>query len=371
MIVFCHLLNDNSGSPVVLREAIRALAGEGDTLFVGSQGRGVLEEAGVPIRRYWYRRSRFRPVTLVTFALSQLFLYRALARARLPQDAVIYANTLLPFGAALWARRNGRALLTHVHETSISPAPLKRFLVGIVEKTAGRVLYVSEDNRTRLPIRDVPSAVVANPVSEAIGEAGRTTPYVPRRSGAFNALMLASPRDFKGIPEFLDLARHLSARPDIRFTLVLNGEPEDVARYLPPEDVPANVAVHSRTAEPQRFYAKADVLLNLSRVDQWIETFGMTIIEGMAFGLPTIVPPVGGPAEIVTDGREGVLVDSRDGDALERAVLALADAPDKAQAMSDAARSRADDYTAARFAADLRAQIALLPSASETGKVRR
>ena len=39
MIVFCHLLNDNSGSPTVLRETIRALSdddGEEIQLFVGS-----------------------------------------------------------------------------------------------------------------------------------------------------------------------------------------------------------------------------------------------------------------------------------------------------------------------------------------------
>jgi len=30
-----------------------------------------------------------------------------------------------------------------------------------------------------------------------------------------------------------------------------------------------------------------------------VETFGLTIIEAMAYGLPTIVPPIGGPKEIV------------------------------------------------------------------------
>ena len=89
MIVFCHLLNDTSGSPMVLRQAIRALApaGEDAVLFVGSQGRGALETAGVPIQRYWYRRSGARIVTLFTYLASQLFLYRALVRARLPADA--------------------------------------------------------------------------------------------------------------------------------------------------------------------------------------------------------------------------------------------------------------------------------------------
>ncbi len=362
MIVFCHLLNDTSGSPAILRQAIRALSTDGadNMLFVGSQGRGLLETAGVPIRRYWYRRSRFRILTLVTFAWSQLCLYRALGDAKLPRGAVIYVNTLLPFGAALWARRHGHKVVTHVHEVSITPAPLRRFLVHVAEKTSDLLLYVSEDHRALLPIGDVAAAVVPNPVAPELADRGEATPYAPRRSGRFEVLMLASPRDFKGVPEFLDLARRFADRTDVGFTLVLNGDAGEIARYLPETRVPRNVTVQPRTDAPERFYATADVLVNLSRVDLWIETFGLTIVEGMAFGLPVIVPPVGGPAEIVTQGREGQLVDSRDGEALERALGRLVDDPDNAQAMSQAARRRAADFTAAGFAAALRANLAPL-----------
>ncbi len=361
MIVFCHLLNDNSGSPVILKQTIRAVAGaHGDhILFVGSQGRGCLEEAGVPIFRYWYRRSRFRLLTLFTYTASQLFLYRALSQAKLPVDALIYVNTLLPFGAALWGARHGRTVLYHAHEVSISPGLLRRFLVRMVEKTARHVFYVSEDHRARLPISGVPSAVLPNPVSPEIADLGFSTPYAARRTGHFEVLMLASPRDFKGVPEFLALAGKLQARSDICFTLVLNADPDEIAQYLP-KALPENIDVHPRTDTPAHFYARADVLLNLSRVDLWVETFGLTIVEGMAFGLPVIAPPVGGPMEIVTHGQEGYLADSRDGAELERLLLTLADNPQKAMAMSEAARRRAHDFTVERFTKALRAQTDLL-----------
>jgi len=362
LIVFCHLLNDNSGSPVILQQAIRALSGEASNnqLFVGSQGRGCLERAGVPIRRYWYRRSRFRLLTLFTYAASQLFLYRALSRANLPDDALLYVNTLLPFGAALWAHRHGHPVVYHTHEVSISPDPLHRFLVCIAKKTAHRVIYVSEDHLARLRFKNVPSAVVPNPVAPKIAEQGFATPYTPRCTGHFQVLMLASPRDFKGVPEFLDLARRLDGRGDVRFTLVLNADDTEISKYLSKGSVPQNVDVYPRTDAPEHFYATADVLLNLSRVDQCIETFGLTIVEGMAFGLPVIAPPVGGPSEIVTHGQEGFLVDSRDGDELESKLMALVDHPNMAQAMSEAARRRARDFTVKRFAEALRAQIDLL-----------
>ena len=58
-------------------------------------------------------------------------------------------------------------------------------------------------------------------------------------------------------------------------------------------------------------YINMGLLLNLSLVDQWVETFGLTIIEAMAYGVPVIAPPVGGPAEIVTNNKEGYLISSK------------------------------------------------------------
>lgn len=371
MIIFFHLLNDNSGSPVVLRETIRALSDSSNDniLFVGSQGRGCLEDAGVPIKRYWYRRSRWRIVTLFTFFLSQIFLYRALSRAKLPQDAIVYVNTLLPFGAALWAHWNSRRVVYHIHETSISPAPFRHFLVAIVEKTAIHAFYVSEDHKSRMPIRGVPTAVIPNFVEPGIAAAGLASPYTPRDAGMFNVLMLASPRDFKGIPEFLKLARSLSVRTDIRFTLVLNADATEIARYLPDDQRPQNLAVFPRTNTPSYFYAQASVIVNLARTDQWIETFGLTLIEGMAFGLPAIAPPVGGPVEIITHGQNGYLIDSRDHAALYEHIILLADTPELTQKMSIAARHRAADFTKDRFTRALQDQINALTTGTSNAKI--
>lgn len=360
MIVFCHLLNDNSGSPLVLREAIRALTsgGQEGVLFVGSQGRGSLEAAGVPIQRYWYCRSRFRLVTLFTYAASQLFLYRALSSAKLPDDTVLYVNTLLPFGAALWAYRHQYPIVYHAHEISISPDPLRRFLVYMAEKTAQQVIYVSHDHRKRLPIKGVPAKVVPNPVASETAELGSAASYRPRRTGHFEVLMLASPRDYKGVPEFLDLARRLAAYEDVRFTLVLNASAEEIANYLPEGNRPENVNIHPRTNAPSQFYATADVLLNLSRVDLWIETFGLTIVEGMAFGLPVIAPPVGGPAELVEDGVQGFLIDSRNIDLLKERVLLLLNDQSLCMRMSAECRKRAADFAPEHFAESIRQVIA-------------
>lgn len=361
MIVFCHLLNDNSGSPKVLRETVRALAepGEGkNILFVGSQGSGALDQTKLRIERYWYRRSKVRLLTLFTFFASQFKLYRALAKARLPKDAIVYVNTLLPFGAALWGCMNRRRVVYHIHEVSLSPRALRALLVWVVQKTANLAIYVSEDNRLRLPVPGVAYTVVPNSIPAAIATQGFATPYRAKRSGYFEILMLASPRDFKGVPELIELARRLSDRSEISLRLVLNADPHEVKRYLPSSAIPGNLAVFPRSERPEEFYKQADLVLNLSRVDQWIETFGLTLVEAMSFGIPVIAPPVGGPSEIITDGEEGFLIDSRDVDLLERKVRLLADNPDLLMRMSAKARRRASDFSFESFAARLREALA-------------
>ena len=368
MIVFCHLLNDRSGSPQVLHAAITALGGAAaadNRLYIGSQGRGVLEECDIQTERYWYRRSRFRLVTLFTYIFSQFLLYFKLSRARdIPADAVIYVNTLLPFGAALWGHRTGRKVVYHLHEVSVSPRLLRRFLCGIVARTAAVVFYVSNDHRARLPIDGLRAVTLSNPIDPALQKRGHATPYTPRRSGKFNVLMLASPRDFKGVPEFMRLAASLLARKDLCFTLVLNAGQSEADTYAAQTRVPENVTVHPRTDQPSDFYAEADVLVNLSRVDMWVETFGLTLAEAMAFGVPVIAPPLGGPAEMVEDGVEGYLIDSRHHDALHSLLIKLADDPALCMALSAAARHRADRLSFGQFAAQLLAELAKI-TASE------
>ena len=353
MIVFCHLLNDRSGSPTVLRNTLDALNAQRDgRLYVGSQGRGLLDDTDVPTRRYWYRRSRHRIVTLFTYFASQAMLYHALSRARdIPRDSTVFVNTLLPFAAMLWGKRTGRRVVVHVHEVSITPAPLRRFLTSCAARSADLLLYVSNDHRARLPIDGPRSVVVPNPVSPALLAHAET--HRPKRDGQFRLLMLASPRGYKGIQEFFALAKALEDRGDIWLNLVLNAESDAVMTFVGRHNDAANVTIYPCTDDPATFYTQTDLVLNLSRVDQWVETFGLTLVEAMSFGIPVIAPPVGGPAEIVTHGTDGYCIDSRDSNSLREAVLKLADDRETYDAMAGAARRRAQDFSFEAYAAAL------------------
>ena len=357
MIVFAHLLNDSSGSPRVLQSAITALADADrqQVLYIGSGGTGPLAGCGIPIRKYWYRRTRWRVLTLVTYVASQALLLAQLLLARdIDRNAVVYVNTLLPFGAALFGWLTRRKVLYHVHEISVTPAPLKWMLIGIARLTSSYNLYVSAAHQAALPIFGVPYQRIYNALDPKFVEQAGSWVYEPHRNGVFRILMLASLRDYKGVPELLALVERLSNLDDVAFELLVNDGAEDIRRYFVSRDLPANLTVHPRVTDTAPFYQRASLVLNLSRVDQWVETFGMTVLEAMAYGIPVIVPPVGGPTELVQDNVQGYLVDSRDGELLARTVVRLYENPVLCCALSNNCKLQSEKFSQERFATALR-----------------
>ncbi len=80
------------------------------------------------------------------------------------------------------------------------------------------------------------------------------------------------------------------------------------------------------------------------------EPFGMVIIEAMALGKPVVAGDAGGPTEIVTHGVDGLLTSYGDATALAEAVGRYLDDPLFARRIGDAARRRAQDFSACQFA---------------------
>lgn len=64
----------------------------------------------------------------------------------------------------------------------------------------------------------------------------------------------------------------------------------------------------------------------------------------MAYGVPVIVPPVGGPAEIVNHDVNGFLISAYDTGAISGKIKSLALDADACLALSQQARKRAADF---------------------------
>lgn len=77
-----------------------------------------------------------------------------------------------------------------------------------------------------------------------------------------------------------------------------------------------------------QLYQEYDALLFPAR---WEEPFGRTIIEAMSQGLPVITSKLGGPLEIIEDGRNGFLVPVDDPPAFAEAVMKIMNNPNLAQ----------------------------------------
>lgn len=77
------------------------------------------------------------------------------------------------------------------------------------------------------------------------------------------------------------------------------------------------------------------------------ESFCLSILEAMCFGIPSVARPVGGIPEVVRDGVSGVLVDASEADALARAVERLLESPKTRSSLGAAARQRARKHFSA------------------------
>jgi glycosyltransferase involved in cell wall biosynthesis len=92
--------------------------------------------------------------------------------------------------------------------------------------------------------------------------------------------------------------------------------------------------------QKRRLLAEADLFVLPSH----IEGAPISLLEAMAAGLPSVVTPVGGVLDVVTDGQEALVVPPGDADALVRAVVRLLGSPREARRLGEAARRRAADF---------------------------
>lgn len=77
-----------------------------------------------------------------------------------------------------------------------------------------------------------------------------------------------------------------------------------------------------------------------------METFGLTVIEAMACGLPVVVTCFGGPAEIVVQGRSGLIENPNDYEAFGKACLDILTDEEKWEALSKGGIQRVvDNYS--------------------------
>lgn len=349
-IIFIHLLNDYSGSPKVLSQVIQSLQkndGIAD-IYSGYSDKGFLSNITQKHHFYFYKRFNSKYITLITFVLSQIHLFFKLLKLK-NEDVIFYVNTMLPFGAALAGKVIGKPVYYHIHETSLRPPILKKILRFVVKKTAKKIVFVSQSVFNSESFDKKQQYIIPNTLSNNFIKQASYHSYQWQYDGCFNILMVCSLKVYKGILEFIELAKRLQNQPNIRFILVLNADQLEINNFLSTINKSTNVEIISRQTELIPFYQKASLLLNLSRIDEWVETFGLTILEALAFGIPVIVPPVGGPTEIVTEGNEGFLISSYEVEKIAERISLLSRDKNECLRLSEKAKLRAQYFSPENF----------------------
>ena len=136
-------------------------------------------------------------------------------------------------------------------------------------------------------------------------------------------LLAASLREVADLPWRLVLVGDGEARAEVAAMFASLGDRVTWTGAVPPGDLPA-------------LYASADLYV-------WPacnEAYGMALLEAQAAGVPVVAGREGGVADVVEDGRTGLLVPPRDPPSFAAAVRALLVDPARRRALGVAARAR-------------------------------
>lgn len=350
-IIFCHLLNDRSGSPSVLSSVMEAVDAEGIDfiVFTSKSENGFLNNFSDRTINISYSPSTNRWSTLIKYIKSQLVLFKYCVRFR--NDSVIfYVNTLLPFGAACAAILFKKKLIYHIHEEKIRPFILGSFLKFIARKYSSLMIFPSKFIYSSFDYSNAKSKVIYNGINF---HKSKEPDLRKCKTKSFNVLMVCSLKKFKGVNEFVKIAEHAIPFKDINFSLVLNASDKECEEFFKSQDLPNNLEIYARQEDVGVFYRSNDLLLNLTRPDEIRESFGLTIVEAMNYGLPCIVPKVGGPIEIVEDGIHGFQISCYDTEIIFERILLMATDKQFYNELSKNAKIRSLDFEMGRFKRDI------------------
>ncbi len=348
-----HLFNDYSGSPSVLRVVLEGLLHRGAKVDLFTSRGGVLDELpeSESLKRigYSYRFSPKAAVTMLRYMIAQFYTAILSLRYLFRRNVVFYINTILPLGPALMGRLMGKRVVYHYHENAFVKGAFYTMLARAMQMLATEIICVSDYQKSFLK-RQKRVTTIPNALAPTL--AGRLRANPEEAFDRQKVLMLGSLKIYKGVKEFLALAESL---PQFRFELVINDTQAHIDEFLKEQEITPsrNLTIYPRHEDVAPFYNGASLVLNLSRPELFIETFGLTALEAMTAGLPVIAPPVGGIAEMVEDGVNGYHVDSRAAEQLKEHVTQVLSDKELYLKLATGAQDTAKRYDAERMIAGI------------------
>jgi glycosyltransferase involved in cell wall biosynthesis len=265
---------------------------------------------------------------------------------------VIHAHQFGPFfygaTARLLARRPGLVMTEHGRSFPDPPRRAHFLFNRAVLRRGDRIIAVGEDVRRALIDNEgFPAGrveVVYNGVDTgSFAESARHRESVRREIGVgAEELVLMQVARLDAIKDHATAVRAVrrvaERRGDVRLVIVGDG-----AEAGPIDELTRDLGLGDRVlrlgtrTDVTRLIGAADVVMLTSRS----EGIPLTLIEGMAAGLPVVATRVGGIPEVVAEGETGLLAPAGDADALAAHILRLAEDRDLRGRLGRAGRERA------------------------------
>jgi glycosyltransferase involved in cell wall biosynthesis len=361
------------GSELALLEAVHGLnlrGHEGHVVLpaegeLGSRLEGAAEVDVIP-HNPWAGGARSLRTLVRGLAYDILVARKRISElaVRVKADLVI-SNTITVCVGGPAAREAG---IPHVWQIcEIAPEHNIRFLIGrrltfsLMRRYAVGFLVNSETTRSWYS-----SALPADRI-HVLDYAVETPDPLPAQrppDGPFQLILVGQKSRAKGQHEAIDaLGKLISDGLDVELTLLGAGEPDYEselkarARRL---GVDARVRFVGYDPNPAALVSTADVALTCSR---W-EAFGRTTVEAMKLGKPVVGADLGGTAELIRDGENGLLYEPGDVDQLAAHIAHLYRDRETARRMGARGRAWARErFTLSNYGAQLeRALTQLLGS---------
>ena len=368
-VIFVDHVARLSGGEIALLRLLPVLAGEVDVhVVLGEEGplverlraRGIsvevlpLAPALRDLRKDTLRPRRFDPMAAARVAP---YVVRLARRMRARRGDLVHTNSLK---AALYGGAAGRLarvpVVWHLRDR-IADDYLPHSAVMLV-RAAARVLptaIVANSQATLDTLPTVrPSRVVYNPI---VPDAVDRHATAAGSSGPLTTVgIVGRLAPWKGQHVFLDAFAEAFRGTPVRGRVIgsaLFGEDAYEQRLKEQAErlgIASQIEFLGFRENVQVELGELDVLVHSSVIP---EPFGQAVLEGMAAGIPVVATNAGGPAELITNGRDGILTKPGDAHELAEALRRLESDAALRDALGAEAMSRSMEFTPERTAARL------------------
>lgn len=302
--------NDNySGSARVLANVIEHDYYNQKVYVITSSGRkGFLSEMpNVKMIYYWNPHWENKILSKVNSIIWRISAYIVTTIVGLLFET-FYINTIVPSYAAKVGRLLNKKIIYHVHEKFIVYSKGNKMAEETFNSTPSHRIYVS--NYLKNQYSEKPNTTYEIRYNKLAKSFIEQITYKPIENRQRNTvIMISSLLVEKGAYSIIDLAKRM---PNLNFLYVINATNEQIDKFYKGVSLPKNIQLFHRQSNIHPFLQKADLNLNLSNPNELVETFGMTILEAMSYGIPSIAPNAGGPLEIIENGVNGFCLDVTD-----------------------------------------------------------